>query len=116
MDDDIKQKSDRELADTLEYYQANSAALERAAAEHKGAPVYDSVLWYEILPEIRRRLRERPVGGGPPHGPYTDPRTGERLCVGCGTPESEHPVSVGGHCYCSGAFRPSREEEAEDGS
>lgn len=103
---DLREISDEQLAERLEYYQANSHALQRAAGDHAGAPVYDSVLWHEILPEVRRRLKERP---GPDHGPYVHPDTGERLCVACGTPESDHPVFTGGHCYCRGAFRPQTE-------
>lgn len=56
--EEIRGLSDEELADQLEYYRENSFGLQKTAERHRDGPVYDSVLWFVMLPEAIDRLRE----------------------------------------------------------
>lgn len=48
---------DADMAELLDYYRANSQGLANIAAAHRGAPVYDAVLWDVLLPVVIDRLR-----------------------------------------------------------
>lgn len=55
---ELRKLSNEEFADRLDYYMSNSFGLRRIAMEYRGIPTYDSVIWFIILPEAIRRLRE----------------------------------------------------------
>ena len=55
---ELDRLTDSELAQRLQYYMTNSFGLRRIADEYRDSPVYDSVIWFVLLPEVIRRLHE----------------------------------------------------------
>lgn len=55
----LEASTNKELAEKLEHFMKNSFGHQRVAAEYRDSPVYDSAVWYILLPLVIERLKQQ---------------------------------------------------------